>query len=304
MSHDEITIRDVMDIRQLRTFDAVVQHGSFTAAASALGYTQSAVSQHVAALEGSLGVTLFERRPFALTPAARRLAEHAGNILLRLDVAASEMRSVDRRPTTTVVATPFAAVAGEVAGLLSGGGTDGGGFAELSIASLGDTVAQLARGGCSAGLVDGIVGRSDPLATADPGLLTALLVRVAPLSVMLPADHPFADGQHVAWSSLVDARWLDAPQLVPHMGPGAIQLLERRWGRTRFNGTDPSALSVLVGGGHGLALVPSWWTTGAGDVRIVPLSQPALVHRIELLVLRPHADRWARVVRRVTDDAA
>src|SRR4051812_20272544 len=73
----EIRICDVMDIRQLRTFDAVVRHGSFTAAAESLGYTQSAVSQHVAALEASLAVPLFVRRPFGLTPAARRLAEHA-----------------------------------------------------------------------------------------------------------------------------------------------------------------------------------------------------------------------------------
>ena len=284
-----------MDIRQLRTFDAVVQHGSFTAAAGVLGYTQSAVSQHIAALEASLGVALFERRPFALTPAARRLAEHAGNILLRLDVASSEMRSVEGRPTTTLVATPFAAAASQVAGLLSGGATGNGGSAALSIASLDEAVVQVARGTCSAGVVDGIVGQFDPLAIADPGLLTAMLVRVAPLSVMLPADHPFAGRDHVAWSALADARWLDAPQLVPHIGPGAAQMLGRRLGRTRFDGTDPSVLGVLVGGGHGLALVPSWWTSGSADVRIVPLSQPALVHRIELLVLRPHADQWAHV---------
>ncbi|MBI5090127.1 MAG: LysR family transcriptional regulator [Actinobacteria bacterium] len=84
-----------MDTRLLRTFHAVVEHGSFTSAATALGYTQSAVSQHVAALEASLGVELFRRRPFALTPAAVRLAEHAGNILMRLDVATSELRAVD-----------------------------------------------------------------------------------------------------------------------------------------------------------------------------------------------------------------
>jgi hypothetical protein len=45
-----------------------------------------------------------------------------------------------------------------------------------------------------------------------------------------------------------------------------------------------------------LALVPAWFTTGRDDVRVVPLSAPALVHRIELLVLRPHADEWARLL--------
>jgi hypothetical protein len=84
---------------------------------------------------------------------------------------------------------------------------------------------------------------------------------------------------------------------MPHLGPGAAQVLQRRFGRTRYDGTDPSVLGMLVGGGHGLALVPAWFTTGGDTVRVVPLSAPALVHRIELLVLRPHADEWARLLR-------
>ncbi len=285
-----------MEIRLLRTFDAVVQHGSFTAAALALGYTQSAVSQHVAALESSLGVTLFERRPFGLTPAARRLAEHAGNILLRLDVATSEMSTIDRRSATTLVATPFSCGTDEVARLLARDRAHDTASATLSTASIEQVVVGVARGQYSAGVVDGVVGRSDPLATADPGLLASLLVRVAPLSVVMPDDHPFASARQIAWASLADARWIDAPRLLPHMGPGAVQLLAPRWGRTRYTGTDPSVLGALVGRGHGLALVPSWWHPGAAKVRLVPLSAPALVHRIEVLVLRQHADEWTQLV--------
>ena len=285
-----------MDVRLLRTFVAVVEHGSFTGAAASLGYTQSAVSQQVSALEASLGVTLFERRPFGLTPAAHRLAEHAGNILLRLDVATSELRTIDRRATTTLVATPFAAAVEQVALLLALGRATAAGSAVLSIASIDDVVAQVARGQCSAGIVDGIVGRSDPLATADPGLLTSLLLRVAALSVMVPADHPLASRSEITWASVADARWLDAPLLVPHMGPGAAQMLDRRVGRTRYDGADPTALGALVACGHGLAMVPSWWTAGAHHVRIVPLTHPALVHRVEVLVLRSQAGEWSRLV--------
>jgi hypothetical protein len=225
------------------------------------------------------------------------LAEHTGNILLRLDVAASEMRTIDRQRTVALVSTPFAAATAEVAELLARArGGDGGATAHLSTAPVADVVARVARGECSAGVVEGIVGPADPLAAADPGLLTSLLLRVAPLSVMLPADHPFASRQSISWASVSDARWLDVPGLVPHMAPGAAQLLERRSATTRYTGTDPSVLGPLVAGRHGLALVPSWWSPSSTDVRVVPLSRPALEHRIEVLVLRSNADEWSELV--------
>ena len=56
-----------MDPQHLRTFVAVVGHRSFSAAARTLGYTQSAVSQHVAALEADLQTRLVTRRPVAST---------------------------------------------------------------------------------------------------------------------------------------------------------------------------------------------------------------------------------------------
>ena len=72
--------------------------GSFTAAARELGYTQPAISQQVAALELELGQPLVQRRPVRATPAGERLAEHAARILLRLDVARSELSSLGEAP--------------------------------------------------------------------------------------------------------------------------------------------------------------------------------------------------------------
>ena len=76
-----------MDPRFLRTFVTVVRLGSFSRAADELGYTQSAVSQHIGVLEADLGTALLTRRPVAPTEAGARLLEHADPILLRLDAA-------------------------------------------------------------------------------------------------------------------------------------------------------------------------------------------------------------------------
>src|SRR3954452_11283095 len=80
-----------VDPRFLRTFAAVVRLESFSAAARELGYTQSAVSQHIAALEADLGFVLLTRRPVAPTEAGVRLLEHGGAILLRLDAARADV---------------------------------------------------------------------------------------------------------------------------------------------------------------------------------------------------------------------
>ena len=66
-----------MDVRLVKTFVVVARCASFSEAARELGYTQSAVSQQVAALERDLGVALLHRRPVALTSAGTRLLEHA-----------------------------------------------------------------------------------------------------------------------------------------------------------------------------------------------------------------------------------
>ena len=69
-----------LSLRQLLSFRAVADEGSFHGAADALDYTQSAVSQHVMGLESALGVRLFDRgrgrRTVELTEAGRLLQRH------------------------------------------------------------------------------------------------------------------------------------------------------------------------------------------------------------------------------------
>lgn len=80
-------------LHALRSLLAVLETGSFTAAAERLGFTQSALSKQVGALEAWAGVPLFRRGPRGVeaTPAARRLAARAMTVLDELDAAGREL---------------------------------------------------------------------------------------------------------------------------------------------------------------------------------------------------------------------
>jgi LysR family transcriptional regulator, regulator of the ytmI operon len=76
-----------LEIRHLQTYQSIVKHGSFLAAAGQLGCAQSTVSLHIQQLEASLGAPLFERgtRRLLLTEAGRTLQEQSGHILGRVN---------------------------------------------------------------------------------------------------------------------------------------------------------------------------------------------------------------------------
>ncbi|WP_185020226.1 MULTISPECIES: LysR family transcriptional regulator [unclassified Rathayibacter] len=82
----------------LRALVAVLRTGSFTGASEQTGFTQSAVSKQIAALEEAVGAPLFQRGPRGVvpTPAALGLARHASAILDHLDTAAREIADLDR----------------------------------------------------------------------------------------------------------------------------------------------------------------------------------------------------------------
>jgi DNA-binding transcriptional LysR family regulator len=72
-----------VELRQLRTFTVVARQGTVTGAALELDLAPSSVSEQVRALERSLGVALFERRPSGmhLTHAGRTLLARAGHLM-------------------------------------------------------------------------------------------------------------------------------------------------------------------------------------------------------------------------------
>src|ERR1700722_16247265 len=89
----------MLDVRRLRVLSEVAARGSFSAAADALTLTQSAVSQHITALERKVGLSLIERRtrPVQLTEAGYALTRHATGIFARLDSAEQELGEIAGR---------------------------------------------------------------------------------------------------------------------------------------------------------------------------------------------------------------
>ena len=83
----------MLDVNRLRVIDAVARHGSVTAAAKELHYSQPSVTHHLARLEAETGAQLLQRvgRGIRLTPAGQLLADRASEIIGRIDAAGAEL---------------------------------------------------------------------------------------------------------------------------------------------------------------------------------------------------------------------
>ncbi|MET7358092.1 LysR family transcriptional regulator [Streptomyces sp. NPDC005562] len=269
-----------MDPHLLRTYVTVARLASFSEAARELGYTQSAVSQHIAALEQDLGAALLTRRPVTPTPAGARLLEHAAPLLLRLDAARAEvvrMAVAGPEQTLTLAATPTALTRHAVRALPATGVT-------LTVLPREEVPAAVATGAADLGLVDGLAAPSDPLRLPDVAPLTARGVAEEPVSVLLPEQHPLSRRAGLRLGDLVDARWLDAPgtglplpQLRAANGTSGFRPA------LRYDGTDLRTLAALAAAGHGLALLPRSAAEEAPGTVAVPLTAPRVVHRTELV---------------------
>src|SRR3954466_12456159 len=86
----------MLDVRRMKVLREVAARGSFSAAAEALSFTQSAISQQVAALERETGTKLVERgtRGIRLTQAGEVVVKHADAVLSRLSCAEEELQAL------------------------------------------------------------------------------------------------------------------------------------------------------------------------------------------------------------------
>ncbi len=111
------TLHDV-DVRHLAALVAVVDEGSFAKAAQALGFTQSAVSQQIAALEKAAGLPVLDRprgpRAAELTPAGTLLLDYARTTLARVRQMDDELDRLRRGVSGTLVIGTFQSVSAEV----------------------------------------------------------------------------------------------------------------------------------------------------------------------------------------------
>jgi DNA-binding transcriptional LysR family regulator len=290
-----------VDLHLLRTFVAVARQGSFSAAAAELGYTQSAVSQQIAALEGDLGMPLLRRRPVAVTGAGARLLEHAEPLLLRLAAARADVMRLAAAPAARLVvgASAPAVTARLAAGLAAV--RRAWPHASVTVRVLGrtDVAARVADGTVDVGLVDGVAAPADPLPLPDAGPLTAVGVTREPLVVMLPAGHPLCRRAGLRLPDLADARWIDAPEAaVPLDRLRAVSGVDGYRPSLRYEGADVRALVALAAAGHGLALLPA--AAGGMAGAAVPVTAPRLVHRVEVLHARRQDGPAALLVEALT----
>ena len=88
-----------MNIHHLELFYYVARHGGIMEAVRNIPYgiQQPAVSSQIAQLEEDLGVTLFQRRPFSLTPAGKKLFDHIQPFFANLDALESELSGGEAR---------------------------------------------------------------------------------------------------------------------------------------------------------------------------------------------------------------
>jgi DNA-binding transcriptional LysR family regulator len=94
------TIKNGLGLRELRAVLAVAELGSFRQAAAELGYTQSALSHQVSALEAALGWPLFHRpggrAQVRLTPAGQAVCRRARRVLSEVEAVAADAEEAER----------------------------------------------------------------------------------------------------------------------------------------------------------------------------------------------------------------
>jgi DNA-binding transcriptional LysR family regulator len=112
-----MSVRD-LGIRHFAALCAVVDEGTFAKAGAALGFSQSAISQQIGAIERAIGAPVFDRlggaRRVTLTPAGRILVDHAELVLRQLAEADDELERLAAGTEGTIVVGTFQSVSVKV----------------------------------------------------------------------------------------------------------------------------------------------------------------------------------------------
>jgi DNA-binding transcriptional LysR family regulator len=244
-----------LELRHLIALVAVAETGTFSQAAEHLGYTQSAVSQQIGALERMLGTTVFERpggpRPVRLTPAGEILLTHARAVLARVSSAAADLRALASGEQGELRAGTLPSVGTKVLPhLLTTFRADWPGI-EIVLRESRDS-AELIRA-VESGDIDLTFLDIGPY---DTGPLKVRLVLDDPMVFLAPADSPEA-GRRVI--SIADAARLP---MIGTRDPGCRQIIEEAFHQTPtspnyvFRSDNHPTIHSLIGSGLGFAVLP------------------------------------------------
>jgi len=271
----------MLDLHRLRLLREFADRGTIAATAAALGYTPSAVSQQLSALEREAGAALLDRaaRSVELTDVGRQLAVHAEIILAQVEAAEADLSAAGREPSgrAAVAAFPSAAAAFAPA-LVRSMRAHPGLTLLLQQAQPGEGLRRVRSGEVDVALIDDWTGS---LPENGPTLLRYYALLRDPVVLIVPRDHPLADpAVPVDLRRLREtSRWMAAPEGEPSR-QAVDRLLESAGGAPavpwEFEGLG--TIVSLVARGIGVAAVPRLALAG-GERRVVvrelPGSAPA-----------------------------
>ena len=295
-------LRD-LEIRHLAALVAVADEGSFVRAASALGFTQSAVSQQIAALEKVVGLPLFDRpkgpRPAELTAAGRLLLEHARRTLEGIEAAAAELDQLRRGVTGRLVIGTFQSVSAEILPGVVGRMRGEAPSVDIGLFETDDQTALVERILSDeldlAFTVDAADDRVDSEVLGYDPFVVIVRRGDAPGEVATPADltdHPLI-GQPASnvCQLLIDRRLADVG-----IRPDYV-----------FRSQDNGAVQGMVRSGMGRAIMPMLAIDPDDPgIEVLPLEPPIAPRTIQLSrragrSLPPAAERFAEIAREVGD---
>lgn len=247
----------MIDLEGLISLRAVDAHGSVVAAATALGFTPSAVSQQVKRLERQAGVALLERvgRGVMLTEQGRHLVDQGARLLTDLEeIEASLHRSANTVAGPLRLAAFSTAMRGLVAPALPALLAT---YPDLQVSLTEhepwDTIDLVAAGHCEVGLVHS--WGATPLAIPEHVHAVVLAHDVA--DVLVPAGHRLAGRTRVSPKDLIDEAWIATPE-----GTICREWLQRMHDgmphppRIAHQSVEFETHIAFVAAGLGIALVP------------------------------------------------
>src|SRR5215211_1867879 len=247
----------MLDVKRLRVLREVAACGSFSAAADSLAYTQSAVSQQIAALEREAGTTLVDRsaRGVRLTDAGRALVEHADVILARLADAEAELEAIAGLRGGRVRLAAFPSAGATLMPEAIAAFRDRHPAVELTLepAEPGPALAKLRAGEVDVALDITVAFRPLP----DDGVDRVHLLD-DPMYVVLPEGHPAARKRNLKLEDLAEESWIlgttaSCPDASIFLRSCQLAGFEPR---IAFNSDDYFAMQGFVAAGVGASFIP------------------------------------------------